>query len=92
MSNTSESPWVNWNGGGCPVNPDQLVQVRYVKGGPFRPPVSDVTQAQFLRWTRSTFDSDGDIVAYRLCGAPVAIQSIDEQTSDHGEVCTEGVV
>jgi hypothetical protein len=59
----SDTDWIEWNGGECPVDPDAKVAVRLRCGDP-RPP----SAAKLFRW-RHLHEPVGeqfDIIAYRV--------------------------
>lgn len=65
MTNT---PWIEWNGGECPVDPETLVLVRFRphpwEGKPIELKVRQAASAGGFVWQHH--GSSGDIVAYRI--------------------------
>lgn len=55
--------WIEWVGGGCPVDEASLVQVKYRNEKPFH--IKGINPAGKLAWSHEGVS--GDIVAYRLC-------------------------
>ena len=53
-----EGDWIKWDGGECPVNPDQLVEVFMSDGGTIKAKAGDITWAPGLERR--------DVVAYRV--------------------------
>lgn len=51
--------WIEWGGGECPVNPSEMVDVIFGRGGRMSTNIADC-----WRWNHSGTDSD--IIAYRL--------------------------
>lgn len=51
--------WIEWRGGECPVNPSEMVDVIFGRGGRMSTNIADC-----WRWNHSGTDSD--IIAYRL--------------------------
>lgn len=64
----SDSGWLNYDGSGCPVPSDALVEVR------FRDGIGDGArgQAKQWNWERDTKPNGGDIVSYRITESPDA--------------------
>lgn len=70
--------WIEWGGGECPVNPSEMVDVIFGRGGRMSTNIADC-----WRWNHSGTDSD--IIAYRLHKPQEVAQTKAEQESDLNE-------
>lgn len=64
MSNTD---WIEWNGGECPVAPDTHHMVRFRDSSEFE---DDHPQSWY--WGRNDTEDGNDIIAYRILSQPEA--------------------
>lgn len=56
--------WIEWNGGACPVDPEQRIEVELRDGSKYK-----YRSSNLLRWSFGRFGSDtstDDIVKYRV--------------------------
>lgn len=80
MSNCIENPWIEWNGGECPVERGVLVDVRYRDGEEkFSVPAQESVLGREAAYTFWLNDGQQlDIVAYRLSGpAQASLPKVD---------------
>ena len=63
--------WIEWGGGECPVNPSEMVDVIFGRGGRVSTNIADC-----WRWNHSGTDSD--IIAYRLHQPQEVTEADDE--------------
>lgn len=64
--------WIEWGGGECPVNPSEMVDVIFGRGGR----IISTNIADCWRWSHSGTDSD--IISYRLHKPQEATETDDE--------------
>lgn len=70
--------WIEWGGGECPVNPSEMVDVIFGRGGRVSTNIADC-----WRWNHSGTDSD--IIAYRLHQPQEAAQTKEDDEADLNE-------
>lgn len=70
--------WIEWGGGECPVNPSEMVDVIFGRGGRMSTNIADC-----WRWNHSGTDSD--IIAYRLHRPQKAEQAKADDEADLNE-------
>lgn len=70
--------WIEWGGGECPVNPSEMVDVIFGRGGRVSTNIADC-----WRWNHSGTDSD--IIAYRLHKPQGAAQPKADEEADLNE-------
>ena len=70
--------WIDWGGGECPVNPSEMVDVIFGRGGRVSTNIADC-----WRWNHSGTDSD--IIAYRLHKPQEAAQPKADDETDLNE-------
>ena len=73
--------WIEWSGGDCPVEKDQMIEYRMRSAG------QDTTISGNLRWNHNLHGTGeetlGDIIAYRLC------PSMEKQQTSEAGVAVE---
>lgn len=58
----SESKWIPWNGGECPVDGEEFVTIKCRDGE------TGTAMAKFWDWMHNHADPCGEIIAYRIGG------------------------
>lgn len=76
--------WIDWGGGECPVNPSEMVDVIFGRGGRVSTNIADC-----WRWNHSWTDSD--IIAYRLHKPQEAAQPKADEEADLNECIGQDV-
>lgn len=71
--------WIEWGGGECPVNPSEMVDVIFGRGGRVSTNIADC-----WRWNHSGTDSD--IIAYRL-HQPQEVEQAEADEEDDINEC-----
>lgn len=61
VESTGSNGWIDWHGGECPVDSDEIVEVKYRKPSPYQ---FNNDRAGDFTWSHDGFG--GDIIAYRI--------------------------
>lgn len=77
-------PWIEWNGGECPVPPDTFVEVKLRCA----PAGSRCSRAGDYYWNHDDDDDDGDIVSYRTITEQAALEAAEKLLLANGYTIT----